>query len=99
MGKGAPLRWLENQTLRRHLSGCGVEIGALWRRFPVRSNARVWYLDQQGPSGLQTHYGEFKIIVRPDVIADAGDLPFASGSLDFIIASHVLEHLPFPLRA
>jgi predicted SAM-dependent methyltransferase len=37
--------------------------------------------------------------VSPDLVADAADLPFESGSLDFIIASHVLEHLPFPLAA
>jgi len=35
MGKGAPLRWIENRCLGRHLHGGGIEIGALWCRFPV----------------------------------------------------------------
>jgi SAM-dependent methyltransferase len=99
MGKGAPLRWMENQILRRHLRGTGIEIGALWRRFPVPSRARVWYLDREATEGLQEHYTDIKKFVRPNVVADAVELPFAAGQLDFIIASHVLEHLPLPLPA
>jgi SAM-dependent methyltransferase len=100
VGKGAPLRWLENQILRRHLHGRGIEIGALWRRFPVTRGTKVWYIDRQAGDGLGTHYGEVgSQLVAPDVVADAADLPFEAGSLDFIIASHVLEHLAFPLAA
>ena len=98
MGKGAPLRWLENQILRRYLHGRGVEIGALWRRFPVNPGTKVWYVDRQAGEGLGAHYAEVgSQLVAPDVVADAADLPFESESLDFIIASHVLEHLAFPL--
>ena len=98
MGKGAPIRWLENQILRRHLRGRGIEIGALWRRFPVSVGTKVWYVDRQAGAALGAHYAEVGAqLVSPDVVADAADLPFAPGSLEFVIASHVLEHLPFPL--
>lgn len=100
MGKGAPLRWIENQILRRHLRGRGIEIGALWRKFPVRCRVRVWYVDRDTTDGLNAHYSDLdRPLVKPDVVADAAQLPFAPGSLDFIIASHVLEHLQFPLAA
>ena len=116
MGKGAPLRWLENYVLARHLTtpaharaacaggrgfrGRGIEIGALWRKFPVPGNARVYYVDRLPNEGLQQHYAEIDgPVVRPDVVADALCLPFARASLDFVIASHVLEHLPLPLAA
>ncbi len=100
MGKGAPLRWLENHILRRHLHGCGVEIGALWRRFPVPPDARVWYVDRLDGAGLLEQYPELRgKIVQPDLVAEAAQLPVAPASLDFIIASHLLEHLPFPLAA
>jgi SAM-dependent methyltransferase len=100
MGKGAPLRWLENKLLARHLRGCGIEIGALWRKFPVPRPARVYYIDRISEADLQQHYAEVSSpILAPDVVADATHLPFAPGMLDFIIASHVLEHLPFPLDA
>lgn len=100
MGKGAPLRWLENRLLASHLRGRGVEIGALWRKFPVPSRATVYYVDRLPAENLQQHYSEVsEPVVRPDMVADAVQLPLAAGSLDFLIASHVLEHLPFPLAA
>jgi SAM-dependent methyltransferase len=100
MSKGAPLRWIENRCLGRHLHGRGIEIGALWRRFPGPQNARVWYIDRSNPDGLEKQYpGVSGKVVCPNLLADATQLPFATASLDFIIASHVFEHLPFPLMA
>jgi len=99
MGKGAILRWIENKALARHLRGKGVEIGALWRKFPAPSKAIVWYVDRSDSIKLQREYPQLNNLIRPDVVADAGQLPFADGSLNFVIASHVLEHIPFPLAA
>ncbi len=100
MGKASPLRWFENQYLRRHLKGRGMEIGALWRRFPVHSKAHVLYLDRAEIPDLKRQYWNVQDqIFLPDVVADAAALPVAPGKLDFLIASHVLEHLPFPLAA
>jgi SAM-dependent methyltransferase len=37
---------------------------------------------------------------RPvDVVAPGDDLPFEDDSLDFVLASHVIEHFPDPIRA
>ena len=100
MGKGAPLRWLENKLLARHRHGRCVEIGALWRKFPAPSGAKVYYVDRLSNYDLQRHYAEITTaVVRPNLVADAMQLPFPACSLDFLIASHVLEHLPFPLAA
>jgi SAM-dependent methyltransferase len=86
--------------LRRYLTGRGVEIGALWKPFPVGSRARVWHVDRLSGAALEQHYPELSgHLLQPDVVADAMRLPFAPASLDFLIASHVLEHLPFPLAA
>jgi SAM-dependent methyltransferase len=96
----ALLQILESRLLRPYLSGCGIEIGALWRRFPVPSHARVWYVDRMSGASLEGHYPELKgRILQPDLVADAMRLPVAPASLDFVIASHLLEHLPFPLAA
>ena len=98
--KGAALRWLENRYLQRYLRGTGIEIGALWRRFPVPRGARVWYVDRSDGAGLNQHYPELTgSAVRPNLLADAALLPVRPGGLDFLIASHVLEHLRFPLQA
>jgi hypothetical protein len=78
MAKGAPLRWIENRCLGRHLHGHGIEIGALWRRFPVPQNARVWYIDRSNPDGLEKQYpGVSGKVVCPNLLADATQLPFA----------------------
>jgi SAM-dependent methyltransferase len=98
--RGAPLRFLENLYLGRYFGGRGIEIGALWRRFPVPSRARVWHLDRLCGAELEEHYPELRgFLLQPDLVADAMQLPFAPASLDFVIASHVLEHMPFPLAA
>jgi SAM-dependent methyltransferase len=96
----ALLNRLENAYLRRYFHGRGIEVGALWRRFPLPRRARAWYLDRLSPAELGEHYAEFKgKLLRPDLLAEATELPVPSGSLDFLIASHVLEHMPFPLKA
>jgi len=100
VNKGALLRWLENRYLARQLHGRGMEVGALWRRFPVPRHARVWYVDRLSHDGLEQHYPELKdSILKIDLMGEAVQLPVRPASLDFLIASHVLEHLPFPLLA
>ncbi len=34
-----------------------------------------------------------------DVVADGLELPFAENAADFVLASHVIEHMPDPIRA
>jgi len=93
MGKGALLRWGENRFLRSYIRGRGMEVGALWKRFPVNRTAQVWYVDRFSVKDLRIHYPEIVgPLVSPDVVADANDLPVAPSSLDFIIVSHLLEH-------
>lgn len=39
-------------------------------------------------------------VARPvDVVAPGDDLPFGDKSVDFVLASHVIEHFPDPIRA
>jgi SAM-dependent methyltransferase len=69
------------------LQGRGVEIGA--HNLPIEDISPI-YIDR---------FSEFagtKCIV--DVIGDAGVLPFRENSLDYIASSHLVEHLPNPIR-
>ncbi len=82
---------LERRRFRRNvrkLRGRGIEIGALDLPIP---GIRPIYVDRPlALAGAAT---------LADVIADAAQLPFPAAALDYVASSHVLEHLPNPVRA
>ena len=89
------------RRLSGHLAGAGVEVGP--GPYPFRllpPGVRVRYVDQQGPGVGSGRHAPTPQYVAPDIVADfntdrLGALP--DGSEDFVIASHVLEHLAEPL--
>jgi SAM-dependent methyltransferase len=91
--------------LTRHLVGSGIEVGP--GHYPlVESNAwlAVRYLDRWEPERHAELFPEMEgaTFVRPDLIVDLNKdalRDVASQSEDFVVASHVLEHLANPLRA
>lgn len=85
------------------IHGHGIEIGALNNPLQLgKKVSSVLYVDiadKEGLIGQNPETGKTGIY-KPDMIADAEDLrPLLSNSLDFVIACHVLEHLPNPLKA
>ncbi len=84
------------------LRGTGIEIGGLHRPLQVPHADRVIYVDHLTRDELQKMYAELGdvALVDVDVIGTAEDLSaFDDGSLDFVIANHLLEHLEYPVRA
>ncbi len=77
----------------------GVEIGA--------SAHNRYYLDainvdRWGSSDTEYKREEKRLALRTakvDVVAPGDDLPFETDSVDFVFASHVIEHFPDPVRA
>jgi predicted SAM-dependent methyltransferase len=90
---------------RRYVRGDGIEIGPLQHPLRLPPGARVRYVDVMSREQLlATHpsavYGDPRWVVEPDVIDDCERLgTFADGSLDFVIANHVLEHTEDPIGA
>jgi SAM-dependent methyltransferase len=98
-------RWLQRsvppyELAERHLAGLtGVEIGAsATNPFPnVVANVDRY-------ASMDTVYKQEEkrvtgFAVPVDVVAEAHDLPFADDAYDFVLASHVLEHVPDPIAA
>ena len=88
--------------LLSRLKGTGIEIGALHNPARLQGADKVIYVDYRSKKDLEEDYPELEgfDITEPDVLCDAQDLkPFEDESLDFVIASHVFEHLPDPVKA
>ncbi len=85
------------------LVGQGIEIGPGHVPFPVMSDASVRYVDRWYPKengALFPDLGDSPGFPEPDMISnlDADRLSqLADESQDFVIASHVIEHLANPL--
>ncbi len=84
-----------------YLRGNGIEIGALHR--PLSCDWRkvhITYVDRKSRAELARQYPEFRQedIMRVDRI-DSGETlaTFADQSLDFVIASHMIEHAEDPV--
>ena len=85
------------------LSGFGIEIGAFEHPARLPRTCSVKYADVLTLSQVRRRFPEVDVsrLVKPDVIIDLdaeGMSTFATGSLDFVIACHVIEHVANPGR-
>jgi SAM-dependent methyltransferase len=94
---------LREELARQYIRGDGIEVGALNAPLVVPQCARVKYVDYKSAEGLAVQYpGDPNVssIRHPDIVSDFESLHgISDGSLDFVIANHVLEHVENPLLA
>jgi SAM-dependent methyltransferase len=89
-------------ALLADLEGAGIEIGACVSPLPVGPRAIVQYVDLFHTEVMRRYFPEVignALLVTPDVICPAHRLPFADSSLDFVLTSHLLEHIADPIAA
>ncbi len=74
----------------------GIEIGASTQNsFGLKRSINVDFSDEQG--GLWQEKACAPAVVN--IVAFGDDLPFKSGSLDYVLSSHVIEHFFDPIKA
>jgi SAM-dependent methyltransferase len=89
-----------SQFVDSYLKGLsGIEIGG-----SAHNDFRLSVLNVDVHAGMDTIYKEeeWRLSGRKrkvDVVAAGDDLPFDDDSVDFVFASHVIEHFPDPVRA
>lgn len=100
--RGAEHRLPLRERQLEQLSGHGLEIGALHNPARLPPGATVSYVDQFDVDELRRRNPEVPAdaVVAPDIICDSHRLDgVPDGSVDFIVASHVVEHLHNPIAA
>ncbi len=86
----------------RYLEGDGLEVGALHLPLALPRGARARYVDRMSVEDLRAHYPELDEyeLVTPDFIDDGEALTSVpSGSMDFVIVNHLIEHCQDPIGA
>lgn len=86
----------------RYLHGDGIEVGALHLPLALPRRARARYVDRMSVADLRAHYPELDEydLVSPDFIDDGESLASVpSGSMDFVIVNHLIEHCQDPIGA
>jgi SAM-dependent methyltransferase len=91
----------KRRRMARWLSGSGIEIGALHHPLSVPDGVQVRYVDRMPESELRRHYKELEgqSFAPISIIGNAQDLSnIEDGTVDFVIANHLVEHLDNPIR-
>jgi SAM-dependent methyltransferase len=84
----------------RHLDGkIGIEIGG-----SAHNDYGLRAINVDRFPGLDTRYKREEVrrcgrMRSIDLVAPGDDLPFRDATVDFVFASHVIEHFPDPIRA
>ncbi len=90
----------ESALAHQYLDGLkGLEIGGgIHNPFGLNT----WNLDYSAATDTIYKKAEIAMLGRSlpvDIVGLGDELPFVNESLDFVLASHVLEHLPDPIKA
>ena len=96
----------KDHILRKvNLKGVGLEIGPLHAPIVLKSEAKIYYLDHLSKVDLIKKYArsnkqskdlaDLKAIVEIDyILKDSISRTVAGNKFDYVVASHVIEHIP-----
>ncbi len=86
----------------KYIRGEGIEIGALHSPLPLPKRAIVRYVDRMSVTDLRRQYPELNALplIEVDILDDGESIKsIAAASVDFVVASHLIEHIQDPIGA
>ena len=96
--------YTKRKTYYRHFHGTGLDVGPFDKPFldaAALEHVKVEYVDRHAPADLARVFGEIEGLnpVPPDYVwnVSADGFGFTASKYDFLILSHVLEHVANPL--
>lgn len=96
--------WFSRKDYKKYIRGVGIEIGALHNPLNLTGLpvTKISYVDRMSSADLRKQYPELNDLplVPVDLIDDGSGLfQIPDGSLDFIIANNLIEHMDNPILA
>ena len=88
----------QSRAAKRYCVGRGLEIGASAQNPFGLDTRNVDFTDAQGTVFKEYEKTVVGQSVPVDIVASAEDIPLPDSSEDFVVSSHVLEHLVDPIR-
>jgi len=93
------MKFKEMELAHQYCTGRGVEIGpAAHNPFGLKDCLFLAHTDriEFWRESEKNMCGEY---IQPDMFGNAEDIPVEDNSLDYVLSSHVIEHVPDPIRA
>jgi SAM-dependent methyltransferase len=91
---------LRRRLAAKFVRGTGLEIGALHLPLQAPGSATVVHVDYRTTRQLRSMYPELALLrtVDVDIVSDGEVLScISAGSVDFVVANHVIEHCENPI--
>lgn len=93
------MKFPESALAHKYCQGKGLEIGAAAHNSFGLEDCLFLANSERIEFWRESEINNCGDYIRPDMYGDAENIPIAGDYLDYVISSHVIEHVPNPIRA
>jgi len=93
------MKFQESKLAHKYCIGKGLEIGAAAHNPFGLADCKFLAHWQRSEFWKQSEINTCGEFVQPDRYGDAENIPWPDNAFDYVISSHVIEHVPNPIKA
>lgn len=93
------MKFKESALAHKHCQGKGIEIGAAAHNPFGLENCLFLANKERVEFWRQSEISMCGKYIEPDMYGDAENIPLEDNTLDYVLSSHVIEHVPNPIKA